>query len=260
MNTDNLSIALIQADLAWENPEENRQKLEAQCREVSPETDLIILPEMFPTGFSMQAEKLAETAEGESFQWMKKLAKTKDAAVTGSIISSENGNYYNRLYFVFPNGDHETYDKKHLFTFADEHKHYSAGKERLIVEYKGWKICPLVCYDLRFPVWARNTEDFDLLIFIANWPAKRSDAWNTLLKARAIENMCYVAGINRVGVDGNDLPYNGHSAVYDVLGKQISTTEKESVFTETVELKKEDLEQARNQFSFLKDRDGFELT
>lgn len=217
MNKESLSLALVQADLAWENPEKNHKNLENQCASVDTETDLIILPEMFPTGFSMESEKLAQPPAGKSFQWMKKLAREKNSAVTGSIITKEKGEHFNRLYFVYPDGHYKTYDKKHLFTYAGEHHYYSPGKERIIVEYKGWRICPLICYDLRFPVWTRNTADFDLQIFVACWPAKRSHSWDSLLKARAIENLAYVAGVNRVGTDGNDLDYNGHSAIYNVL-------------------------------------------
>jgi predicted amidohydrolase len=207
----------------------------------------------------MNAESLAEEENGKTLKWLQQTAKDFNVAITGSVIIKENTNYYNRLFFVFPNGSYETYDKKHLFTLADEQKTYSAGKKRLIIDYKGWKICPLVCYDLRFPVWSRNTEDFDLLIYVANWPEKRTEAWDALLKARAIENMCYVAGVNRVGLDGNKHNYLGHSAVYDMLGKQISRLNYEEVFTECLQLNKEELEETRKRFAFLNDRDRFSL-
>ena len=254
---EKLTTALIQADLEWENSAANRDKLQKQINELESDVDLIVLPEMFTTGFSMNAENLAEPHQGPSFQWMQKIASERDAAVTGSIITSENGKYYNRLYFVFPDGSSEKYDKRHTFTLAKEHETYDSGTERLIVNYKGWKICPLVCYDLRFPVWSRNTEDYDLLIYVANWPAARVLAWDTLLRARAIENMSYCIGLNRVGRDGKDLDYLGHSAVYDSLGKEVSFRKEESVFTEVVTLEKSHLQETRSQLRFLLDRDKF---
>lgn len=185
------------------------------------------------------------------------MASEKDAAITGSIIVSENGKFYNRLYFVYPDGTSQKYDKRHTFTLAKEDETYDSGKERLIVEYKGWRICPLVCYDLRFPVWARNTQDYDLLIYVANWPAARVAAWDTLLKARAIENMSYCIGVNRVGKDGSDLDYVGHTAAYDCLGKQISEAHEAEEFTEVVQLDKQHLQETRSQLKFLQDRDKF---
>ncbi len=252
-----LNTALLQANLEWENIEQNKALFERKINELPQETDLIILPEMFSTGFSMNAENLAEPDKGPTFKWMQKMASEKDAAVTGSLITSEKGHFYNRLYFVFPDGSSEKYDKRHTFTLAKEDETYSAGRERLIVNYKGWKICPLVCYDLRFPVWARNTEDYDLLIYVANWPAARVTAWDTLLKARAIENMSYCIGLNRVGRDGSELDYVGHSAVYDCLGKQISSSKEETEFTELVALNKQHLMDTRSQLKFLQDRDRF---
>lgn len=254
---EKLTTALIQADLEWENPAANKEKLEKQINELEGDTDLIVLPEMFTTGFSMNAENLAEPHKGPSFKWMQKIASENDAAVTGSIITSENGKYYNRLYFVFPDGSSEKYDKRHTFTLAKEHETYDSGTERLIVNYKDWKICPLVCYDLRFPVWSRNTEDYDVLIYVANWPAARVLAWDTLLRARAIENMSYCIGLNRVGRDGKDLDYLGHSAVYDSLGKEVSFRKEESAFTEIVTLEKSHLKETRSQLRFLLDRDKF---
>lgn len=256
---ENLITALIQADLEWENREANREQLERQINQLESDVDLIVLAEMFTTGFSMNAENLAEPHQGPSFQWMQKMASETNAAVTGSIITSENGKYYNRLYFVFPDGSSEKYDKRHTFTLAKEHETYDSGTERLIVNYKGWKICPLVCYDLRFPVWSRNTEDYDLLIYVANWPAARVTAWDTLLRARAIENMSYCIGVNRVGRDGKDLDYLGHSAVYDSLGKDVSFRKEEKVFTEIVKLEKSHLQETRSQLRFLLDRDKFSL-
>lgn len=256
---EKLSVTIIQADLYWENAELNREMFSKKINELSLSTDLVILPEMFTTGFSMNAENLAEATNGSSLTWLQQQAEKFEVALTGSVIITENNNYYNRLFFVFPDGSFKTYDKKHLFTLADEQKTYSAGKERLLVEYKGWKICPLICYDLRFPVWSRNTEDFDLLLYVANWPKKRTHAWDALLKARAIENMCYVAGVNRIGFDGNSHEYSGHSAVYEMLGKQISTLNHEIVFSETIQLSKQKLNEIRKRFAFLNDRDEFTL-
>ncbi|MGB7786766.1 MAG: amidohydrolase [Salinimicrobium sp.] len=256
---ENLNIAMLQANLEWEKIQENLDNFEEKIRGLSEEVDLIILPEMFTTGFSMNASKLAEPANGPAFEWMQKMASEKDAAVTGSIITSQKGHFYNRLYFVFPDGSSKKYDKKHTFTLAGEHETYSAGTERLIVEYRGWKICPLVCYDLRFPVWARNTEDYDLLIYVANWPARRVTAWDVLLKARAIENMSYCIGLNRVGLDGKDLDYVGHSAVYDSLGKKVSQKAQEEEWQEEVTLYKKHLQDTRSQLRFLQDRDKFTL-
>tara|TARA_B100000949_G_scaffold39768_5_gene33760 strand:- start:11174 stop:11953 length:780 start_codon:yes stop_codon:yes gene_type:complete len=257
--TENLKTTLIQSDLHWEDAEANRAKFEEKIKNIEGNTDLIILPEMFTTGFSMHAEKLAENNDGETLNWMISIAEKHNSAITGSVIIRENNHYYNRLFFVFPDGSFQKYDKKHTFTLAKENETYSAGKERLIIDYKGWKICPLVCYDLRFPVWARNTEDYDILIYVANWPKARTIAWDTLLKARAIENMAYCIGVNRTGFDGNDHEYVGHSAVYDVLGKQISRVNFEDEFTETIFLEKEHIESNRKHLQFLKDRDYFIL-
>lgn len=255
---EKLKAALLQANLAWENPEANKQQFEREIKSLSGDVDLILLPEMFTTGFSMNAGSLAEPDKGVSFKWMQKMAAEKSAAVTGSIITSEKGKYFNRLYFVYPDGTSEKYDKRHTFTFAGEHETYDRGNKKLIVNYKGWKVCPLVCYDLRFPVWSRNTEDYDLLLYVANWPAARTQAWDTLLKARAIENMAYCIGLNRVGKDGKDLEYVGHSAVYDSLGKLVSS-KKEVVSTEEIILEKAHLSETRSQLKFLQDRDSFTL-
>lgn len=256
---EKLKITLVQSELHWEDAEANRQMFSRKLQNIESETDLIILPEMFPTGFSMNAEKLAEPNNGESLKWMISEAEKYNAAITGSVIVTENNEYYNRLYFVFPDGSYKQYDKRHTFTLAKENETYTAGKQRLLVNYKGWKICPLVCYDLRFPVWARNTEDYDILIYVANWPKVRTLAWDTLLRARAIENMTYCIGVNRVGLDGNEHEYVGHSAVYDVLGKQISTSSFDE-FIETIELDKKHIESNREHFQFLNDRDLFTLT
>ncbi len=256
---ETLSVTIIQSHLHWENPIANRARFLDKINAISEKTDLIVLPEMFTTGFSMNAKDLAERHNGETLQWMILEAKRHSSAITGSVIISEDNTFYNRLYFVFPNGDYEMYDKRHTFTLAGEDKTYSAGTKRLILDYKGFKICPLICYDLRFPVWARNTVDYDVLLYVANWPEKRIMAWDTLLKARAIENMSYCIGVNRVGLDGNGYEYVGHSAVYDVLGRQISTNDLEEEFTETVVLEKEHIIKNREHLQFLNDRDDFNL-
>jgi omega-amidase len=254
-----LSITIIQSHLQWENPIANRLNFSKKIQGISENTDLVILPEMFTTGFSMQATALAEEPHGETLNWMISEAKKHTVAITGSIIVREKERFYNRLYFVFPNGDFKHYDKRHTFTLAGEHLTYTAGKEQLIIDYMGWRIFPLVCYDLRFPVWARNTQEYDLVFYVANWPVKRIAAWDVLLKARAIENMAYCVGVNRVGLDGKGHEYSGHSAVFDVLGKQISTRDFEKEFVETVSLSKEYLNSQRQKLQFLKDRDSFTL-
>jgi omega-amidase len=256
---EKLKTAIIQQDLAWENSSKNRELFQCKIDALEEDVDLIVLPEMFSTGFSMNAENLAEPVEGPTFQWMIKMAELKNAAVTGSVIVKDEAKYYNRLYFVFPNGDYKKYDKRHTFTLANEHETYEAGQDRLIVEYKGWKICPLICYDLRFPVWARNTEDYDLLIYVANWPEKRINAWDVLLQARAIENMSYCIGVNRTGLDGNDHRYMGHTAVYDCLGAPLFQNNIEGEFVKIVDLDKETMLETRNRFKFLQDRDDFTL-
>ncbi len=256
---DKLKITIIQNNLIWENPVENRRQFSEKINAIQEKTHLIILPEMFTTGFTMNASSFAEAEEGKTIKWMQNEAKKNNCAITGSIIIADNGSYYNRLFFVFPNGDYKTYNKRHTFTLAGEHKMYSSGKELVIVEYLGWRICPLICYDLRFPVWARNTQDYEVLIYVANWPWRRISAWDALLKARAIENMSYCIGVNRVGEDDNGLQYNGHSAVYDVLGERISTLNFEDDFIETIELQKSHIEKNRRHLQFLNDRDEFNL-
>ncbi len=256
---DNLKVALIQSDLVWENPKQNRDNFAAKIRTITKPVDLIILPEMFTTGFTMNPGPIAETMEGETVLWLKKMSSEKQSAITGSVIIKDHNQFYNRLIFVKPSGSIDVYDKRHTFTLAGEDKIYTAGTEKLIIDYKGWKICPLVCYDLRFPVWARNVEGYDLLLYVANWPKPRIQAWNTLLKSRAIENMCYCIGVNRVGLDVNDYEYNGNSAVYDVLGENISNIYSNKEQIEIVILNKEHIEINRKKLQFLNDRDRFTL-
>ncbi|MFM9825137.1 amidohydrolase [Flavobacterium sp.] len=253
-----MKIALIQASLLWENPTANRNHFEVKINTITEKVDLIVLPEMFTTGFTMNPEAVAETIQGDSIVWLQSLAKAKNSAITGSLIIKENDNFYNRFIFVFPSGEIQFYDKRHLFSLAGEDKFYTVGKEKLIVEYLGFKICPLICYDLRFPVFSRNIEEYDILIYVANWPKPRINAWDILLKARSIENICYTIGVNRIGSDRNNLEYVGHSQAVDFLGNYIlEPQEKEGVFI--VELNKENLFETRNKLGFLNDRDSFQL-
>ncbi len=263
--TNKLKTALIQADLIWGNPTENRNHFEEKINKLPLDIDLIILPEMFTTGFSMNAHNLAETMTGNTIIWMQDVANKKQAAIVGSVIikepclkSDKENNYYNRLLFVHPSGKVDFYDKKHLFTLAGEDKMYSAGKNATIIDYKGWKIYPLICYDLRFPVWARNSFNYDLLLYVANWPIQRIEAWDTLLKARAIENMSYTIGVNRIGTDPNGYEYNGNSAAYDMLGKCIiKNTAKE--ISLIIDLDKGMQCKTRSKFRFLDDKDKFTI-
>lgn len=256
---DYLNIALIQADLVWENPKQNRLNFYKKINTISQDVDVIILPEMFTSGFTMNAKAVAETMTGETVSWMKNLAKQKDTAIVGSFIIKDENKFYNRLLFVEPSGKTTIYNKRHSFTLVGEEKIYTAGLEKVIVHYKGWKICPLICYDLRFPVWARNVEDYDVLIYVANWPKPRVSAWDTLLKARAIENMSYCIGVNRVGVDGVDATYSGHSACYDVLGNMISSIHPNREQTEIVTIEKRHITAYRNKLKFLNDKDSFSI-
>ena len=253
-----MKVALIQAPLVWENPKQNRNYFEDKINSIRETIDLIVLPEMFTSGFTMNPKAVAESMQGETVSWLQALAKAKNAAITGSLVIEENGNFYNRLVFVFPSGAIKTYDKKHLFTLAGEDKAYTSGTQKILIEYQGFKICPLICYDLRFPVFARNTEEYDVLIYVANWPKPRINAWDALLKARAIENMCYTIGVNRIGEDPNKHDYPGHSQVIDELGNYlIEPQEIEGVFITT--LNKNSLEANRQKFGFLNDRDAFTM-
>ena len=253
-----MKIALLNSTLSWENPVENRTYFEQKINAIDEAIDLIVLPEMFTSGFTMNPKKVAETMQGETVSWLKKWSKVKNCAITGSLVITENEKYFNRLLFVFPEGKIEFYDKRHLFTLAGEDKVYTSGKEKLIITYKGFKICPLICYDLRFPVFARNVENYDLLLYVANWPKPRVNAWDILLKARAVENMCYVIGVNRIGNDNNHLEYIGHSQAIDFLGNYIiEPQENEGVFI--VELDKEKQDETRSKLAFLNDKDEFKL-
>ena len=253
-----MKVALVQSSIVWEDPKSNRYFYEEKINALTEQVDLIVLPEMFTTGFTMNPSAVAETMQGDTMQWLQSLAKAKKCAITGSLIIKEGENLFNRLVFVFPNGELQFYDKRHLFTLAGEDKVYTSGKEKLIVDYLGWKICPLVCYDLRFPVFARNTENYDLLLYVANWPKPRINAWDILIKARSVENMCYTIGVNRVGLDSNNLEYIGHSQVVDYLGNSIlEPQESEVVFI--VELDKDKMLETRKKLGFLNDLDSFEI-
>jgi predicted amidohydrolase len=259
-----ISFTLVQTALHWEDKAANLQMLEQKIDGLKQPTQIVVLPEMFSTGFSMKPELLAESMEGPAVQWMKKLAARKKIILTGSLIIEEEGRYTNRLLWVLPNGQLGFYDKRHLFAYAGEDRHYAAGNQRLVASVNGWKINLMVCYDLRFPVWARQQLDeeknfeYDVLIYIANWPEKRNTAWKTLLQARAIENQCYVIGVNRVGNDGNDIYHSGDSMVIDPLGTILyHNAHEEELFT--ISLEKEALQQTRERFPFLKDADDFQL-
>lgn len=253
-----MKTVLIQTDIIWENPVENRSIFEAKINAITNDVDLIILPEMFTSGFTMNPSSVAETMQGTTISWLKNIAKAKNCAITGSLVITENHNFYNRMVFVFPDGAIQFYDKKHLFTPAGEDKVYTSGTEKVIVNFKGWKICLQVCYDLRFPVFSRNTENYDLLIYVASWPKVRTNAWDILLKARAVENMCFAIGVNRVGVDGSNLEYIGHSQVIDFLGYELlAPQEKSGIFTATLD--KDQLLETRSKLKFLEDKDAFLL-
>lgn len=258
-----ITITLVQSNLAWEDKPVNLRVLEEKINNIQQKTEIVVLPEMFSTGFSMNTKALAETMEGDTMQWLKRVSKNNGIILTGSIIIEEEGQYFNRLIWMLPNETFGYYDKRHLFAYGEEDKYYSRGNKRLIASVKGWKINVLVCYDLRFPVWSRQTPDkqpeYDVLIYVANWPERRSHAWKTLLCARAIENQCYVIGVNRVGNDGQQIYYSGNSLVIDPMGQVLyHMADEEDVFTIT--LRKEKLEEVRDKFPFLKDGDDFILS
>ena len=254
-----LNVTIAQAQLHWHDPAANRQMFAEMLQPLAEPTDLIVLPEMFTTGFTMDAPGQAEAMDGDSIEWMRATAARHRASVCGSLIIEEAGQYFNRFICMDPDGQHVSYDKRHLFRLADEHNHYTAGAEVCTFDIKGWRICPMICYDLRFPVWSRNTVDYDLLLYVANWPNRRHFAWQTLLRARAIENLCYLAGVNRTGVDGNDLPYAGGSAIIDYLGAELADLgEGIGIATATLELDK--LRSFRERFAFHVDADEFSIS
>ena len=263
---DQLDISLIQGNTRWHDPQANRDYYGELLKRETRKTDIFIMPETFTSGFSNEAISDAETMQGPTLAWMLEKARVHDAVVTGSVQIRENSNVFNRLIWAQPDGEFRYYDKRHLFRMANEHQRYASGDERLIVEYKGWRICPLVCYDLRFPVFSRNTFDrdvenrfdYDLLLYVANWPAARRHAWNSLLPARAIENLAYVAGVNRIGTDGNSIEYAGDSVLLDFLGQPIAAggTNDEVMFGS---LSAEALASFRTKFPAYLDADKFEI-
>lgn len=260
LNIENLKITVFQAYLFWENADKNLQNISLKLSSgVREKTDLIVLPEMFNTGFTMRADEMAEEMDGKTMQWLSKTAISYDCVVTGSLIIKENGNFYNRMIWMKPDGQYEYYDKHHLFSMADENKHFIAGNEQLIVELKGWKIRLAICYDLRFPVWLRNKNaEYDILLLVASWPDKRSSHWRTLIHARAVENQSYVVAVNRVGHDGNQVYHSGHSMCIDPYGNTVYyKPEDEDLYTFSINYP--ELEKIRRQFPFLQDADDFNL-
>lgn len=252
---ESLSVTLVQFDIEWENTQANLEFLNDQLTNL--EADLIVLPEMFSTGFSMNPSRIAELPFGETYQWMKAKSIELNCAISGSVSTKENNKFYNRHYFVTPEKDF-VYDKKHLFGYGKETEVYNAGNEIINAEYLDWKFRLITCYDLRFPVWCRNTDQYDVLICVANWPAVRVESWKSLLKARAIENMAYVIGVNRVGTDGYNLVYNGNSKVFDVLGNELTLNSTNKYIHQTI-ISKDELTQNRTKYRFLEDLDTFKL-
>lgn len=257
---ENLKITVFQGYLFWEKPDKNLQNIGLRLQGgIREKTDLIILPEMFTTGFTMNAAELAEPMGGPTMQWMAQIAKKHEAVIIGSLIITENGKYYNRLIWMRPDGTYEHYDKRHLFAMGKEHHTYTAGTDKLLVELKGWKIRPVICYDLRFPVWLRNVDElYDLLLVVANWPERRALHWRTLLPARAVENQSYVIGLNRVGHDGNEVYHSGDSTCIDPNGNTVYyKRDEEDVYTFSIIA--EEVTKARRVMPFLKDADHFDI-
>ena len=264
-----LTVTTIQTSLHWEDAPANLAMLEKKIHAITEKPEIVVLPEMFSTGFSMDPARLAETMDGPSVAWMKRLSAEKKIVLTGSLIIEEGGNYYNRLIWMLPNGAYGTYDKRHRFAYAGEDAYFTAGSRRLIASVKGWKINLLVCYDLRFPVWMRQQvhsasgdgtplPEYDLIICVANWPERRNHAWKTLLQARAIENQCFVAGVNRVGKDGKDNYHSGDTMIVDPMGTVLYTRAHEED-TFTITLQKDQLEEVRTKLPFWKDADFFTI-
>lgn len=255
-----LRITLVQSTLLWEDPEGNRMLMQELLRPIRKNsTDVIVLPEMFTSGFTMNASRVAETMNGKSTSWMIEMAKTKNAVVCGSLVIQEKNRHYNRFVWVQPDGQIYHYDKRHLFRMAEEQSTYTGGKKRIILTYKGWRICPQICYDLRFPVWSRNRNDYDLLLYVANWPERRRNAWMKLLPARAIENQCYVVAVNRVGVDGKNIVYAGDSIAYDMWGEPLTDIKPYKGSVVTLSLDTKALLLARKTFPVGLDADDFSL-
>jgi predicted amidohydrolase len=259
MMKEKLTVSLVQADLRWQDPEANMQMFTEMTSALTGKTDLILLPEMFTTGFTMEPEKFGEAPEGSVHSYLKTLAAARRAAVAGSYIIRDEGRYYNSFLFVTPTGESFRYDKRHLFRMGEEHLHYAAGKRQVVINYKGFRIKPFVCYDLRFPVWIRSRADADLLVFVANWPASRREVWKNLLTARALENQVYVAGVNRVGIDGRDIAYAGDSRVISPRGEVAGELpeNEEGVITTALDL--DALKAFRAKFPVHLDADEFEI-
>lgn len=255
----NLRISLVQSDLVWEDIDENLSYHYSLIQDLKNKTDLIVLPEMFTTGFSLNVNSVAQTMQSETVIWMKNTAKELNSAITGSFICEEKNQYFNRQLFVFPDGNYEFYDKRHLFRMGDENKIFTSGKKQVIVNLNGFRIKLFTCYDLRFPVWSRNKNNYDVAIYVANWPEARKNVWSTLLKARAIENQIFVVGVNRVGVDGMKLKYSGNSAVIDAKGNEILETAEHKTEVKTIEISLDDLENFRKAFPVLLDGDEFDI-
>jgi len=254
----NLKVAVLQRELAWEDARANRDHFAADLENLDPGTDLVILPEMFTTGFSMDSRRVAEDGAADTLPWLQAQAARHDAAIMGSLAVRSGRQVFNRLLFVRPDGSSHHYDKRHLFRMSGEHKHYAAGSDKLVVKWRGWRICPMICYDLRFPVWSRNRDDYDLLVYVANWPAKRRVHWRQLLIARAIENQSYCIGLNRVGSDGNGLDYSGDSLVLAADGELLlDCADRSGLFT--VDLDYEAMATYRGKFPCHKDADRFQL-
>lgn len=254
----NLTLALLQADLRWQDPAANRAMFEELARELPADVDLLVLPEMFTSGFTMQAERVAEDMGGESLAWLRELAARRRLTITGSLVIRERHRSFNRLIWMPPGGEAGHYDKRHLFRMAGEHEHYSAGGIRPLFRLRDWRVRPLICYDLRFPVWSRGIDEFELLLYVANWPAARHSAWQSLLPARAVENLCYCAGLNRVGTDGEGIAYAGGSGVWDFLGKPVGACGGEAQ-TLIVELDAGALLRYREKFPAHLDADRFQI-
>lgn len=256
-----MRLSIVQRSLSWEQAEANRKNFSEILQPLKGQTDLVLLPEMFTTGFSMNTSAQAEPMDGPTMHWMQDTARNLDAAICGSFICKDAGQCYNRLVFMRPDGSFEHYDKRHLFSLANENQYFTPGEQRLCLEWKGWRICPLICYDLRFPVWSRNQgTSYDLLLYVANWPSRRAHHWRTLLPARAIENQCYVAAVNIAGTDGNGLEYRGDSSVFDFSGNTMTQIPDGIEAINTVELSLSDLNAFRQQLPFLADADHFQIT
>lgn len=256
-----MHITLIQTDIIWEDKQANLRRLQLKLEELQGGTDLVVLPETFTTGFSMHTDKLAEPAQGTTINLLQQYSSKYGIALAGSLIVSQGESFRNRFFFLTPEGKATYYDKRHLFRMGNENQHFTAGTERPIIRYHKFNILPQICYDLRFPVWSRNVKcEYDLLIYVACWPASRRLAWDTLLRARAIENQCYVCGVNRVGTDGNGIRYNGGSAVYSPKGECIAGIPEENEGVATIRLDLESLHTFRQHFPVWQDADLFQLT